>query len=263
MNDAPTSHSITILIADHGKASLVMSSEVFKDRIPGARVLVAASGKDCLDLAEAERPDMILVDFDLPDADGAAVVTALRKQYNGPIIVTAYPSREVNALVQQELFAYEDCGSVIPKPLKVDDLTARIDQFLVNRFRIDRRFSAAFPIEIRKKATGRGVRTPKIQAAVCNISLGGISCELSLPIKFSPKEELQIVLPRTMEIFKKNTKAKTKVAPNVIAASATDSFLLKAHVAWQNKKEIAFRFDKPTDKIRVALESLLRELILP
>lgn len=258
--------SPTILIADSSKASLVMSSEVFKDRIPGARVLVATSGKDCLDMAAAEKPDMIVVDFDLPDADGASLVAMLRRKYAGPIIMTAYPSDEVDKLVNQDLFVYNDCGSVISKPVSQEVLNARIDQFLMNRFRVDRRFDVSFPIEIRKKLVGRGSRSPKFSAEIVNISLGGLSCNLDMPVKFSDKDDIHLMLPLLYKQKKKpiavaKGKAKVSAAPKVPLPAAGDCFSLRGRVAWQSKKLLGIRFDL-SDKNKSDLETLLRSLVI-
>ena len=41
-----------ILIADASKASLVMTSEVFKDHFPGVQVVVARTSADAIELAK-------------------------------------------------------------------------------------------------------------------------------------------------------------------------------------------------------------------
>src|SRR5689334_16721400 len=106
-----------ILIADAIKPSLVMSSEIFKDKIPGSTIFVAATGQDAIRIAEIEKPDLCLVDFDLPDVDGPSLVIALRKVYQGPILMTAYPDKNVTASVEEELFAYNDAGGWVSKPI--------------------------------------------------------------------------------------------------------------------------------------------------
>ena len=113
-----------ILIADACKPSLVMSSEVFKDKIAGATILVASTGKQCLELLLVNKPDMCVVDFDLPDADGVTLITAMRKSYRGPILLTAYPDKIVEQAVHSDLFAFNDAGGWVPKPVKFAPRTA-------------------------------------------------------------------------------------------------------------------------------------------
>ena len=51
------------------------------------RVLEAATGRDGIDLAAAERPDLIVLDLGLPDMPGADVCRDVRGWSNAPIVV--------------------------------------------------------------------------------------------------------------------------------------------------------------------------------
>src|SRR5262249_61430600 len=44
----------------------------------GHRVLNAANGREGIELARSERPDLILVDYHMPEMDGLAVVGGLK-----------------------------------------------------------------------------------------------------------------------------------------------------------------------------------------
>ena len=61
----------------------------------GYRVLEATNGEEAVNIAERERPDLILMDLDLPILDGIAATQQLRHKpalNTVPIIaVTAYP----------------------------------------------------------------------------------------------------------------------------------------------------------------------------
>ena len=52
-----------------------------------ARVLEAPTGRVGLDLAAAERPDVVILDLGLPDMSGVAVCRELRAWTQAPIIV--------------------------------------------------------------------------------------------------------------------------------------------------------------------------------
>jgi two-component system KDP operon response regulator KdpE len=51
------------------------------------RVIEAATGREGIDSAAAERPDLIVLDLGLPDADGAQVCREIRKWSTVPIVV--------------------------------------------------------------------------------------------------------------------------------------------------------------------------------
>jgi two-component system sensor histidine kinase TorS len=120
-----------ILVADTCKSSLVMTTEIFKDRIPGCGVAIVGTGEECVNGASTEKFDMIIADFDLPDTDGVNLTHVLRKVYDGPILLTAFPEKIVEEAIQEELFSYRDSTSWIPKPVKFDVLEKKIEAFIL------------------------------------------------------------------------------------------------------------------------------------
>ena len=188
----------SVHIIDSSKPSLVMSSEVFKDKIPGALVSFSLTAKDGLTAIASktgrDAPDVVVVDFDLPDADGVSLIRELRKTYKGPIILTAFPGTVVQQAVQDELFHYNDSCAWVSKPVKSEDLEQRIDQFLVNRYRLGRRFDVEYPMLLVGKGAGRGKRAPKFDGQMVNISMGGACVELATPAKLKAGEEFLVTL---------------------------------------------------------------------
>ena len=84
-----------VLIADTSKASIVMSSEIFKDTINGCSVDLASCGAQVIEKVKQNKYDMCLIDFDLPDVDGPFLILEIRKYYHGPVLLTAYPDDNV------------------------------------------------------------------------------------------------------------------------------------------------------------------------
>ncbi len=190
---------ITVHIIDQSKASLVMSSEVFKDKIPGTIVTYSLTAKDGLAFVQDKmiagrqgRPDALVVDFDLPDADGVTLIKELRKFYKGPIFMTAYPGKIVDQAVKEELFHYHDACCWVPKPVRYDVLEKHIDQFIVNRHRLGKRFDVDFPSMMVGKGEGRGKRAPKFQGKLVSISMGGVGLVFSTPAQLKRDEEFII-----------------------------------------------------------------------
>lgn len=254
----------TVLIADAIKPSLVMSSEVFKDKIPGAEIIVASTGEDAIRLVEERKPDICLVDFDLPDVDGPALVIALRKVYQGPILMTAFPDKNVEKAVEDHLFAYNDASAWIRKPLKFDEISAQIDKFLIERQRTGRRFSTDLPMQLIAKASGRGKRAPKASGKILNISFGGACIQLDSSLKMAKKQELtlSLTIPDTSIEFQRARASKSKdnraslTTSNRGGASETK---IKATVAWVSKEgQVGLKFSKLTDLQQKGLELFLR-----
>ena len=100
-----------VLIADTDKASIVMTSEIFKDKIPGTTVRVVAKGADCLQALSEETFDMVVVDFDLPDTDGISLTHEIRETFKGPVLITAFPGSVVQKAINAELFLYDDAST--------------------------------------------------------------------------------------------------------------------------------------------------------
>jgi CheY-like chemotaxis protein len=254
----------TVLIVDPSKPSMVMSSEVFKDKIPGITVIVAGSGKQALDIlmggdsagdqdgqndkqnrTSRPTPELCVVDFDLPDTDGVTLIHAIRKVFDGPILLTAYPDDIVQKAVGEELFAYDDAGMWVRKPVRAEQLGEKIDRFLIGRFRVQRRFDFSPKTRLLGKSAGRGKRTPKFPGQLINVSIGGACVQLSAAAKLKIGEEVSIELP-----IPRNEKAGAETAQ------------LKSRVVWRTNdgKKVGIAFDKLSDQGKKGLERLLKQL---
>lgn len=261
-----------VLIADASKPSLVMSSEVFKDKIAGAQILVATTGKQCLEILSSAKPDMCVVDFDLPDVDGVTLIHAVRKVYQGPILLTAYPDKIVEDAVAEGLFAFNDAGTWLAKPVKFDTLAAKIDQFLLDKYRLGRRFYCDMETLIVGKGAGRGKRAPKVGGRFINISLGGACVELDEPTKLKLGEEMTISLalpsdepaPKSPKVSLTKKLFSLKAMPgktkSLVAKQKAAEARVKCTIAWMDRKctKAGIVFARLTDVQRKGLETLLR-----
>lgn len=254
----------TILIADSCKPSLVMSSEVFKDKISGSTILIANNGKECLEIMEKEKPDMCVVDFDLPDTDGVTLIHALRKTYKGPILLTAFPDKIVKEAVADNLFIYNDSGAWIKKPVRFDDLAEKIDQFLLDKHRLVKRFDMEIETLIVGKGAGRGKRAPKVAGKIINLSMGGVCIELDELMKMKKDEELTVsmAMPKAESKVKTSTTAKSKTTIKATKKKTdTAEVKLKCSLAWIDRKNLkaGFAFQKLSDIQKRGIENLLRD----
>jgi two-component system, OmpR family, KDP operon response regulator KdpE len=86
------------------------------------RVLESATAKAAVDLAVAERPDLIVLDVGLPDKPGSWVCAEIRKWSSVPILVLSahHSEREKIRLLQ------EGADDYVTKPFSPGELLARV-----------------------------------------------------------------------------------------------------------------------------------------
>ena len=111
------------------RAILIIDDEpkiraVVKEALRGEaeRLLEASTAAAAIALAEAERPDMILLDLGLPDLDGVEVCQAIRSWSSAPILVLSARASE------EEKARLLDAGAddYITKPFGTVELRARV-----------------------------------------------------------------------------------------------------------------------------------------
>lgn len=95
-------------------------------------LLEAIDGKDALDVLKTARPDLILMDINMPDMDGYTL-TAKIKSLPGfeRIPIVALTANVMRGDKEKTLEA--GCDGYIQKPLDIDQLTREIEKFLSRR----------------------------------------------------------------------------------------------------------------------------------
>jgi DNA-binding NtrC family response regulator len=115
----------TILIADDD----VDIRDILKDTLNslGARIVTAVDGQQCLDRVEADAPDVLLLDIEMPIKNGLQVLQELRQRGSETtvIMITAYGTieRAVQAIKQG---AYD----FITKPFDLDHIVLTVEKAL-------------------------------------------------------------------------------------------------------------------------------------
>jgi two-component system, OmpR family, KDP operon response regulator KdpE len=85
-------------------------------------VVLAASGREGLDLAAREHPDVVILDLGLPDMDGVGVAIALRGWSTVPIVVLS--ARDTEPVKVAALDAGAD--DYVTKPFAMNEFLARL-----------------------------------------------------------------------------------------------------------------------------------------
>lgn len=95
----------------------------------GWKVLNASCGKEAIQIAASEQPDVILLDWMMPDMDGKTTVQILksdRKTQQIPVILmTAKGKSSV-----EESFANLDVAAIFTKPLRPLNLATEISEVI-------------------------------------------------------------------------------------------------------------------------------------
>jgi len=96
-------------------------------RLQGHDVLEAANGAQAIELAASGQPDLVLVDWVLPDISGTEVILELRRQgLTGPVVMLTARSAKMDEVVGLEVGA----DDYITKPFDSRILAARINAHL-------------------------------------------------------------------------------------------------------------------------------------
>ena len=122
------------------------------------RVVDAGSGSEGLDVAAAERPDVVVLDLGLPDMRGIDVCRALRSWSRAPILVLSarHSDREKAALLDAGADDY------VTKPFSTIELQARVRALLRRAARGDTRdgdtrlVSGDLVIDLHARSVARG-----------------------------------------------------------------------------------------------------------
>ena len=125
--DAFSSWRPTILIAEDSADSREMMQLLLETR--GYQVIAAEHGVHALDVALTSRPDLVLLDLELPKLDGLSVARELRSHPNFkdvPIVILS--GHDPSRFRQEALDA--GCDEYLLKPINFDHLHELLDRMI-------------------------------------------------------------------------------------------------------------------------------------
>jgi two-component system alkaline phosphatase synthesis response regulator PhoP len=88
----------------------------------GFRVLTASDGQQALAVFRHERPELVILDLNLPQLDGLDVCRAIRRESNTPVIMLTARVEETDRLIGLEIGA----DDYIVKPFSPREVVARV-----------------------------------------------------------------------------------------------------------------------------------------
>lgn len=130
---ASVDESRTVLVVEDFEDNRFMMRRLLE--MSGFRVVEAVNGLQAVELAESERPDIILMDLSLPVLDGLAATRRIRERAElrrVPVIaVSAHDSADFHA---EALAA--GCNEYVTKPIDFDQLVELLDRALSQTSRV-------------------------------------------------------------------------------------------------------------------------------
>jgi two-component system, OmpR family, alkaline phosphatase synthesis response regulator PhoP len=114
----------TVLIIED-EAELVKILKIYLEKA-GYTVFLAVRGDDGLTLWEQSKPDLLIIDLNLPGVDGLEVTRTIRKKSDVPIIMLTARVEEMDRLIGLELGA----DDYISKPFSPREVVARVKAVL-------------------------------------------------------------------------------------------------------------------------------------
>ncbi len=117
----------TVLVVEDNPANMKLASLLL--RHAGHAVLGAVDAETGLRLAHAERPDLILMDIQLPNMDGLAA-TALLKQDPATVSIPVVAVSALAMKADEERSQRAGCDAYIVKPLRYKELYEVMERLL-------------------------------------------------------------------------------------------------------------------------------------
>ena len=122
MGDVPQDRNLVVVEDDPNIADLL---DVYL-RDAGFRVLQAGTGTRGLELVEANKPVMVLLDIGLPDIDGFEVCRRIRTRSSVPVLFLTARDGEIDRILGLELGA----DDYVTKPFSPREVVARVKAIL-------------------------------------------------------------------------------------------------------------------------------------
>ncbi len=116
-----------ILIVDDNPMNLELATDLLEAK--GFQVIQAEDATACIELAKKEKPDLILMDIQLPGMDGLSATRILKEEItakNIPIVALT-----AHAMMGEKEKALEaGCSGYISKPINTREFPGQIVDFL-------------------------------------------------------------------------------------------------------------------------------------
>jgi two-component system cell cycle response regulator DivK len=127
MSAVSTMESYTILYVEDTIDNLILVQRVLQAE--GHTVLEANTAKEGLEIAHSQKPDLILIDINLPEVDGLTLTRNIKSDPDlEDVPIIALTANVLRGDRERSLLA--GCDGYIQKPIDVDLFPAQIEHFI-------------------------------------------------------------------------------------------------------------------------------------
>jgi two-component system cell cycle response regulator DivK len=128
------------MLSSNSKATILYVEDNPDNRMLVRRILLsqdyslleAKDGSDALNILKTQRPDLILMDINMPDMDGYTLTTKIKSMPGFERIpILAVTANVMRGDKEKTLEA--GCDGYIQKPLDIDQLVREVERFLLRR----------------------------------------------------------------------------------------------------------------------------------
>jgi two-component system, cell cycle response regulator DivK len=115
---------LRILVIEDTPANMALATDILESA--GHATLQAAHARQGIEMARSERPDVVLMDMQLPGMDGLEATRVLKDDARTrDIPVVAFTARAMKG--DDERMRQAGCAEVVSKPIRWRDLLAAVD----------------------------------------------------------------------------------------------------------------------------------------
>lgn len=119
----PHAHALILIAEDEREIADILSAYLARD---GLRTVHAADGRRALDLHLALKPDLVLLDVQMPEVDGWKVLSEIRHRGNTPVIMLTAMDQDIDKLMGLRIGA----DDYVVKPFNAAEVVARTQTVL-------------------------------------------------------------------------------------------------------------------------------------
>jgi CheY-like chemotaxis protein/Tfp pilus assembly protein PilZ len=193
-----------ILIVDDVKMSIEMGKAFLENT--GCELISASNGREGLETAKKERPDLVMTDLHMPEMDGAELCRAIKDDpamKDLPVIILTSDSNPENL----ESCHNASCDGILKKPFQKGDIIESVRKYIKILCREHKRAEVGFDVFY-------NFEEENSSALVTDISNGGMFVRTDSPLSIDAETEFSLVIGDSPEPFNVDGKVVRTVRPD-------------------------------------------------